>query len=80
MVCFRCLIVNILHKCEKYNNNNNNNNILLKVDLKPINQTEEELQKTDRNRTFNDDIPLALGLNKGAEVVLKEGKLFHSQI
>jgi hypothetical protein len=77
MVCFRCLIVNILHKCEKYNNNNN---ILLKVDMKLINQTEEELQKTDRNRIFIDDIPLALRLNKGAEGVLKEGKLFHSQI
>jgi len=48
--------------------------------LKLINQTEEELQKTDTNRTFSDDIPMALRLNKGEEVVLEEGKLFHSQI
>ena len=27
MVCFRYVIVNSLHKDDKYNNNNNNNNI-----------------------------------------------------
>jgi len=45
--------------------------------LKLINQTEEELQKTDFDRTFNDDIPMALGLNKGVEVVRKESYFTH---
>jgi hypothetical protein len=26
MICFRYIIVNTLHKGDKYNNNNNNNN------------------------------------------------------
>jgi len=78
MVCLRNISVDTLHKGDT--EDDDDNNILLKVNLKPVDQTEEELQKTDTNRTFNDDIPMALGLNKGAEVVLEEGKLFHSQI
>jgi hypothetical protein len=45
-------------------------------DLKLIGETEEEFQTV---KTLGDDINMEFGLEKCAKIVLKKGKLFHSQ-
>jgi hypothetical protein len=49
-------------------------------DLKLIGKTGEELQKQmQRVRTYSDDIHMEFRLDKCANIVLKKGKLVHSQ-
>jgi hypothetical protein len=48
--------------------------------LKMIGKTEEELQKQVQVvRTFSNDIHMEFGLDNCAKIVLKRGKLVHSQ-
>jgi hypothetical protein len=49
-------------------------------DLKLLGTSDEELQKQIQTvTTFSDDIHMEFGLDKCAKIVLKKGKLFHSQ-
>jgi hypothetical protein len=54
--------------------------LLYMDDLRLIRKTEEELQKELHVvRNFSDDIHMKFGLEKSAKIVLKRGKLVHSQ-
>jgi hypothetical protein len=54
--------------------------LLYMAALKMIGKTEEELQKQVQVvRNFSDDIHMEYGLHKCAKIVLKRGKLVHSQ-
>jgi hypothetical protein len=54
--------------------------LLYMDNLKLLGRSQEELQKQIQTvATFSDDICMEFGLDKCAKVVLKKGKLVHSQ-